>query len=120
MDHRVVMRLCAALNELGPLPRPPPAVPRKRAGALGSALSAHAHATQTALCLNHYRFLFNTQELALFRDIAAHGINCVGARIAHFYHRTNARTIFLPSSSLVEKLRKCHSDAAADPDADQG
>jgi len=115
MDHRVVMRLCAALNELGPLPRPPPAVPRKRAGALAS---AHANAAQTALCLNHYSFLFNAQELALFRDIAAHGIDCVGARIAHFYHRTNARTIFSPSSSLVEKLRKCHSDAAADPDAE--
>jgi len=107
MDHQVIKRLCQTLHEHGPRPT---GFAHDTCSAADTAHTLHGGATDDTV--NHYSTLFNTQENALFARIAAGSIDSVGVLITQFYHRENACTIFLPSTALVEKLRKIQARRA--------
>ena len=100
MDHRVVLRLCQALSAQGPLPF--------NINMQDSTQSKQESSSRLA-CLNHYRCLFNSTQKKLLDQVASNSIQSIGWRLAKFYHKQNAFTIFLPNSSLVEKIRKSTS-----------
>jgi len=115
MDHRVVMRLCQTLGELGPAPAAPRTDAAPVTGTLASTLAStqtpHIQHTPKPQVANFYSSLFSIKEMALFAQVAANQIDNVGDVLAHYYHHQNASTMFSANSALVEKLRKSQSRA---------
>lgn len=111
MDHRVVVRLCQTLSEMGPAPKQlatHTASPRHTSPTPLSSPGPSPTEANTRVT-NFYATLFSSHEKALFAEIARSNIDNTADIIARYYHTQNACTIFSANSSLVEKLRKGQS-----------
>lgn len=72
------------------------------------------HRLATAICSgtprNFYQTLFNDEELRLLYQISSESPKNVHRFVAVFYHSQNIHSLWLPSSSIAERIRENYHD----------